>query len=218
LSYHGRLSSKPANSGQMIHRRFRQRPPGRPTCTPLRNDAGIRGHQEANILRQSTTQAGSYCVDKDVHMTEGGSAGATTSDGTHLFVLDEGQGEPLLLVPGLGCATWCWVPVAPLSRAARVLALDNRARGVPASCPAPTRSARWPRIVVGPDCPDHRRTPVPNGARGNVAGVAEGRQTSTQPDMRPGAERSSPGIAVTRSAECNPSKGAHDGERRGAPS
>jgi pimeloyl-ACP methyl ester carboxylesterase len=68
------------------------------------------------------------------------------------------------------------------------------------------------------DRPDHRRTPVPNGARGNVAGVAEGRQTSTQPDMRPGAERSSPGIAVTRSAECNPSKGAHDGERRGAPS
>src|SRR5215218_4297916 len=33
--------------------------------------------------------------DKDVHMTDNGSAAATASDGTHLFVLDKGHGEPV---------------------------------------------------------------------------------------------------------------------------
>jgi 3-oxoadipate enol-lactonase len=71
-------------------------------------------------------------------MTESGSAGATASDGTHLFVLDEGQGEPVLLIPGLGYATWCWSrQVGPLSRAARVLALDNRGTGRSAKPPGP---------------------------------------------------------------------------------
>jgi 3-oxoadipate enol-lactonase len=63
-------------------------------------------------------------------MNESGSAGATASDGTHLFVLDEGHGEPVLLIPGLGYASWCWSrQVGPLSRAVRVLALDNRGTG-----------------------------------------------------------------------------------------
>lgn len=71
-------------------------------------------------------------------MNESGSAGATASDGTHLFVLDDGRGEPLLLIPGLGYATWCWSrQIGPLSRAARVLALDNRGTGRSGKPPGP---------------------------------------------------------------------------------
>jgi 3-oxoadipate enol-lactonase len=76
--------------------------------------------------------------DKDVHMTENGSAAATASDGTHLFVLDKGHGEPVLLIPGLGYATWCWSrQIGPLSRAARVLAIDNRGTGRSGKPPGP---------------------------------------------------------------------------------
>ena len=71
-------------------------------------------------------------------MAESGSAGAIAADGTHLFVLDEGDGEPVLLIPALGYATWCWTrQVEPLSRSARVLAIDNRGSGRSGKPPGP---------------------------------------------------------------------------------
>jgi 3-oxoadipate enol-lactonase len=71
-------------------------------------------------------------------VAESGSAGAIAADGTHLFVLDEGDGVPVLLIPALGYATWCWSrQVGPLSRAARVLAIDNRGSGRSGKPPGP---------------------------------------------------------------------------------
>jgi 3-oxoadipate enol-lactonase len=71
-------------------------------------------------------------------MTESDSGGATAADGTHLFVLDEGDGEPVLFIPGLGYATWCWQrQIGPLSRVARVLAIDNRGAGRSGKPPGP---------------------------------------------------------------------------------
>jgi 3-oxoadipate enol-lactonase len=71
-------------------------------------------------------------------MGERGSAGAIAADGTHLFVRDEGVGEPVLLIPGLGYASWCWSrQMGPLSRSARVLAMDNRGAGLSGKPPGP---------------------------------------------------------------------------------
>jgi 3-oxoadipate enol-lactonase len=54
----------------------------------------------------------------------------TTADGTRLFVQENGAGEPVLLIPGLGFATWSFTKqVKPLSSVARVITMDNRGAG-----------------------------------------------------------------------------------------
>jgi 3-oxoadipate enol-lactonase len=71
-------------------------------------------------------------------VAESGSAGAIAADGTYLFVRDVGTGQPVLLIPGLGYASWCWSrQMRPLSRAARVLAMDNRGAGRSGKPPGP---------------------------------------------------------------------------------
>jgi 3-oxoadipate enol-lactonase len=53
-----------------------------------------------------------------------------TDDGVRLFVEDTGSGEPLLLIQGLGYATWGWQKqVAVLSEHLRVIRFDNRGAG-----------------------------------------------------------------------------------------
>ena len=58
---------------------------------------------------------------------------ATAADGTRLSVVDQGNGEPFLLIPGLGYGAWSFTrQLGPLSRAARVLGHGqpgNRALG-----------------------------------------------------------------------------------------
>lgn len=52
-------------------------------------------------------------------------------DGSRLAVLEAGLGRPVLLIPGLGYASWSFVrQVDRLSMAARVLAMDNRGSGL----------------------------------------------------------------------------------------
>lgn len=54
----------------------------------------------------------------------------TADDGTRIAYVDEGAGEPILLLPGLGYASWSWTrQVGSLSRHGRVLAVDNRGTG-----------------------------------------------------------------------------------------
>jgi hypothetical protein len=120
------------------------------TMTP-----GVHGHPRRDICSgQPTTQAGSYCLDKDVHMTESGSAGATASGGIHLLVLDEGHGELVLLIPGFGYSTWCWSPASCTAVAGSQSAGARQpgARGVPASRAAPFDPPDGRGCVVGPDC------------------------------------------------------------------
>lgn len=51
-------------------------------------------------------------------------------DGARLFVLDQGAGDPVLFIPGLGYGTWSWVrQLEPVSSGARVVAMDNRGAG-----------------------------------------------------------------------------------------
>ena len=51
-------------------------------------------------------------------------------DGTQIFVQERGTGEPVLLIPGLGYASWSFArQVDELAKVARVLALDNRGAG-----------------------------------------------------------------------------------------
>jgi 3-oxoadipate enol-lactonase len=52
------------------------------------------------------------------------------ADGTRLFVEETGDGEPLLLIPGLGFASWSFTKqVKALSPVARVITIDNRGAG-----------------------------------------------------------------------------------------
>jgi 3-oxoadipate enol-lactonase len=54
----------------------------------------------------------------------------TAADRTRLFVQENGAGEPVLLIPGLGFATWSFTKqVKPLSSIARVITMDNRGAG-----------------------------------------------------------------------------------------
>jgi 3-oxoadipate enol-lactonase len=53
-----------------------------------------------------------------------------TDDGVRLFVEVTGTGEPLLLIQGLGYATWAWQKQVPaLSEHLRVISFDNRGAG-----------------------------------------------------------------------------------------
>ena len=53
-----------------------------------------------------------------------------SSDGTRLFVVEEGDGDTVLFIPGLGYGTWSWHhQVGPISDVARVLLMDNRGVG-----------------------------------------------------------------------------------------
>jgi pimeloyl-ACP methyl ester carboxylesterase len=54
-----------------------------------------------------------------------------SSDGTRLFVVEEGDGDTVLFIPGLGYGTWSWHhQVGPISDVARVLLMDNRGVGL----------------------------------------------------------------------------------------
>ena len=55
-----------------------------------------------------------------------------------MFLEEHGSGEPLLLIPGLGYAVWCWQPQLPAFAAARrVVAIDNRGAGRSPKPPGP---------------------------------------------------------------------------------
>jgi pimeloyl-ACP methyl ester carboxylesterase len=55
-----------------------------------------------------------------------------------LFCEEHGSGEPLLLVPGLGYAVWCWERQLPAFAAARrAVAIDNRGAGRSPKPPGP---------------------------------------------------------------------------------
>ena len=218
------LSSKPANSGQMIHRRFRQRPPGRPTCTPLRNDAGIRGIKGAHILRQSTTQAGSYgqashcCWSPalDTRLGAGPSCAAVA-----------GSQSARARQPGTGRSGKPPGTYSIRQMAEDALSVLTAHGAVPAHIVGASMGG-YIAITLAKYHPEAVRSLV------LIATTIGGLRCRTVPEetllawqrasnldaagYATRAECSSPGIALTRSAECNPSKGAHDGERRGAPS
>ncbi len=61
------------------------------------------------------------------------------SDGTRLFVVDQGKGEPVLFIPGLGYGAWSWHHQVerPFLDAARVLLMDNRGVGLSDRPPGP---------------------------------------------------------------------------------
>jgi pimeloyl-ACP methyl ester carboxylesterase len=62
----------------------------------------------------------------------------TASDGTGLYVHEQGTGDDVLFVPGLGYAGWCWhEQVGPISRIARVMLVDNRGVGRSDKPPGP---------------------------------------------------------------------------------
>jgi 3-oxoadipate enol-lactonase len=63
------------------------------------------------------------------HVTGTGGTAVTAADGTRLSVVDQGSGEPFLLIPGLGYGAWSFTRQMGLSSAARVLAMDNRGTG-----------------------------------------------------------------------------------------
>jgi 3-oxoadipate enol-lactonase len=55
---------------------------------------------------------------------------AIAKDGTRIFVQERGSGDPVLLIPGLGYATWSFTrQMTELSAVGRVLAMDNRGAG-----------------------------------------------------------------------------------------
>ena len=54
---------------------------------------------------------------------------AATDDGEQLFVEESGNGDPVLLVQGLGYASWAWREQAPLAEHVRLIAFDNRGAG-----------------------------------------------------------------------------------------
>jgi 3-oxoadipate enol-lactonase len=63
-------------------------------------------------------------------MTQASCTAATAIDGTRIAVTEAGEGEPILLLPGLGYGAWSFAPqVGALSAGARVLAVDNRGTG-----------------------------------------------------------------------------------------
>ncbi|HVT34896.1 MAG TPA: alpha/beta fold hydrolase [Nevskiaceae bacterium] len=48
-----------------------------------------------------------------------------------LWTRSQGQGEPLLLISGLGYSSWCWYELAPaLAHTRRVITFDNRGTGL----------------------------------------------------------------------------------------
>ena len=63
---------------------------------------------------------------------------ATASDGTRIYVEEKGSGPSLLLIPGLGFATWSFTrQVKQLSALARVITMDNRGAGRSGKPPGP---------------------------------------------------------------------------------
>ncbi len=52
------------------------------------------------------------------------------ADGTQIFVEQQGSGEPLLLIPGLGAGTWLWAPIRDeLARSFRIIMPELRGSG-----------------------------------------------------------------------------------------
>lgn len=63
---------------------------------------------------------------------------AIAKDGTRIFVQERGSGDPVLLIPGLGYASWSFTrQVKELSAVGRVLAMDNRGAGRSGMPPGP---------------------------------------------------------------------------------
>lgn len=50
-------------------------------------------------------------------------------DDERIYVEKSGSGDPLLLIQGLGYATWAWESQAPLADSNRLIAFDNRGSG-----------------------------------------------------------------------------------------
>ena len=70
-------------------------------------------------------------------MTNASSATLRTGNES-LFVQETGAGDPVLMLSGLGYASWCWEEVmSGLSNDYRVIALDNRGAGRSAKPPGP---------------------------------------------------------------------------------
>jgi pimeloyl-ACP methyl ester carboxylesterase len=60
------------------------------------------------------------------------------SDGVKIYWEEQGEGDPLLLIMGLGCASGVWHRTVPeLSRSYRTIMFDNRGIGLSDSPPAP---------------------------------------------------------------------------------
>lgn len=75
----------------------------------------------------------------------------TTQVGSQVVYYDEhGEGDPLLLIPGIGLTrlVW-WKQIEPLARKHRILAIDNRDAGDSASCCAPYAIADMAEDVAG---------------------------------------------------------------------
>ena len=63
---------------------------------------------------------------------------AIAEDGTRIFVQERGSGDPVLLIPGLGFATWSFTrQMTELPAVGRVLAMDNRGAGRSGKPPGP---------------------------------------------------------------------------------
>jgi len=63
---------------------------------------------------------------------------AIADDGTRIFVKERGSGDPVLLIPGLGFATWSFTrQMTELPAVGRVLAMDNRGAGRSGKPPGP---------------------------------------------------------------------------------
>ena len=63
---------------------------------------------------------------------------------------EQGQGEPLILVPGLGCGRWLWFRQLPsCAQMFRVIALDNRGSGRSDKPPGPYTIAQMADDVKG---------------------------------------------------------------------
>jgi pimeloyl-ACP methyl ester carboxylesterase len=69
--------------------------------------------------------------------------------GAELYVEEHGQGEPLLLVQGLGYGRWGWDPVVPgLAARYRVIRFDNRGIGDSEKPPGPYTAAEMAEDAV----------------------------------------------------------------------
>jgi pimeloyl-ACP methyl ester carboxylesterase len=67
-----------------------------------------------------------------------GAAGMAQANGTELYYEVHGRGRPLVLIEGLGVATWTWeLHVPELSRHFRTVVYDNRGVGRSAKPPGP---------------------------------------------------------------------------------
>ncbi|GAA4407746.1 alpha/beta fold hydrolase [Tsukamurella soli] len=112
-------------------------------------------------------------------------------DGTRIAYRDEGAGEPVLLIPGLGYASWSWSPqLDRLGTGARVLAMDNRGTGESDAPPGP--------YTIGQMAEDALAVIRATGAPAHVVGSSMGGYIALTLALRhPGVVKSLTLIATT---------------------